>query len=215
MVVLRSGKHVRLSQKYLTKSKQKKLFKKYSIKECSIKLHRINVSQQNKKLNKYNLRSAKNLTSVIAIPVREKKVAISFESNTIWNSLVGHEYLLAPSVIVLAKMNNYRPWPARINTIYKVGNQMKCFVLFYGTFQIGSVLKEQCVSVENCGIYLAQAVAEIKLKFKWKLNYDEISKCESNRAEKIAKLTQVQKFLLAVRDVERLNNVPLELSLTV
>lgn len=129
MAILRSGKHTRIVQKTITKSKTKKLFKKYAIKDCFINLERIN-SDQNvkpKKRIRYNLRSNKNVdeTPLAIVPVKEKKLVIVCESNRIWNELICREYLLAPGVIVLAKMNKFRPWPARINTIYRVGDVLK------------------------------------------------------------------------------------------
>lgn len=218
MAILRSGKHTRIVQKTITKSKTKKLFKKFAIKDCFINLERIK-SDQNvipKKRIRYNLRSNKNVEEppLAIVPVREKKLVIVCESNRIWNELISREYLLAPGVIVIAKMNKFRPWPARINTIYRVGDVLKCFVLFYGTFQIGSVSKGECVSIEECGLYLSTVVKEIKDKFKWKLDYEKIAN-ENHRAQELCNLTQVQQFLLAIRDIERLKKVPLEHSLTV
>lgn len=168
---------------------------------------------------KRNLRPRKpnSSTSLVPLqPVIEKRVANVCISNRIWSDLISREYNLAPGVLVLAKMNGFRPWPARVNTVYKVGNDIKCFVLFYGTFQIGSVAKSQCVCIHDCALYLSHAVIEIKNKYKWKLNYDEIAKIdENNRAKTIVKLIQVQTFLLAIRDIEVLRKIPIEASITV
>lgn len=128
-----------------------------------------------------------------------KKLAIVPKANRIWEKLTAQQYLLGPGVTVLAKMNSFGPWPARVNTIYKVGDVLKCYVLFYGTFQIGSVLKNQCVNIRDCDSYLLHAVDQIKQTYKWELNYDKIAESVDNeRSKQITKLTQVQKFLLAI-----------------
>lgn len=82
-----------------------------------------------------------------------------------------------------------------------------CF--FCGTFQIGSVLKSQCVKISDCKEYLLHAVKEIKQKYKWELDYEYMSKADDvERAVGLAKLTQVQKFFLAIRDIEKEKKVP-------
>lgn len=106
-------------------------------------------------------------------------------------------------------MNTYRPWPARINTMYKVGDSYKCYVLFFGTSQIGSVLMSQCVSFSNCSSYLSLELKQLKGKYKWNLDYDYIAaSSDDDRDRKVNKLTQVQKFFLALREVERIYNIP-------
>lgn len=227
MAVLRSGKKTNFTRKSILN--KKKILEDFGIKECFIKLDRVSsldrvsVPVMRKNINvsesKPNLRPRKKKSTVLSIPVKpvsEKRIVNVCQSNKIWNDLISREYTLAPGVIVLAKMTSFRPWPARINTVYRVGNTLKCFVLFYGTLQIGSVSENQCVGIEHCATYLSHAVKDIKNKNKWKLNYDDLSKSDdSNRASKIVKLTQVQKFLLAIRDIEVLRKVPIELSLTV
>lgn len=225
MAVLRSGKKTNDShstKKTISKSKAKQMILKYGIKECVVKINRMNVKQiENLRTQRYHLRiRTRNKNDVakpkplVMVPVT-KQLAIASETCRIWKELTAQQYFLAPSVVVLAKMNSFRPWPARINTIYKVGDIYKCFVLFFGTFQIGSVSKSQCVSIKDCDLYLSNAVREIKEKFKWKLNYDKIAESGDNeRSKQIVKLTQAQKFLLAIRDIEKLHNIPYELSLT-
>lgn len=144
MAVLRNGKNTRIAnQKNERRSKTKDLFKKYKLKECVVQLSRLNTHQINSG-RRYNLRSQSNSQSKPSdnkiITIKSKKqVAVVSNVNIIWNGLISRQYVMCPGVIVLAKMSNYKPWPARINTIYKVGDVLKCFVLFYGTFQ-----KEVC-----------------------------------------------------------------------
>lgn len=111
-------------------------------------------------------------------------------------------------------MSKYRPWPARINTIYKVGDIVKCFVSFFGTLQIGSVLKKDCVSFSQCDLYLSSTIGEIKKKYKWVKDYDRIAESSDlQRAQELAKLTQIQKFILALREIEKLHKIPLDRSM--
>lgn len=213
MAVLRSGKITRSNKRTITKSKAKKMFLQFGIKDCVVKIDRLtgDQTQKMKKCQRYALRSRKNIDStppLTLIPVIEKKISILSKTSIIWNELTNREYVLLPGAIVLAKMNKFRPWPARINTIYRVGGTLKCFVLFYGTFQIGSVLTKECDS------YLLHAVNEIKAKYKWKINYDEIAESsEDERIQKVVKLTQIQRFFLALRDIEKLHGIPYERSM--
>lgn len=221
MAVLRSGKITRSNIN--AKKNRSRLTHKYNLKEFHIKVKRL--SEHEIKLltrpKKNNLRHRQTLN----IPI-ESKNSISIEkslqplstkglkkvatSKIIWQQLTSHHYEFVPTELVLAKMNNFRPWPAKINSVYKVGNVFKCCVLFYGTFQIGSVLKSECVKISDCHLYLHHAVREIKERFKWDLDYEQISKTEeSDRFVAIFKLTQAQKFLLSVRDIEHIQKVPL------
>lgn len=218
MAVLRSGKITSIRNR-----KSKDLLKKLNIKECRVKLDRINAHQiVSYRASGYNLRSRSKLCSldkVIKSPVSvnngKKQIAHKNHENVIWNEMISREYVLGPGVIVMAKMNKYRPWPARINTIYKVGDVVKCFVSFYGTLQIGSVLKKHCVCFSQCDLYLSSAVSEIKRRFKWEKNYDKIAESsDSQRAHELVKLTQIQQFLLGIREVEKLHNIPYEHSIT-
>lgn len=87
--------------------------------------------------------------------------------------------------------------------------------MFYGTFQIGSVCKNQCVSIDDCQQYLFYAVQEIKNKYKWQIDYEKLAETNDlERAKALLKLTQTQKFMLALRDIERLHEVPYDLSVT-
>lgn len=221
MAVLRSGKITKHVNKSIKKSKLKKIFLEFGIKDCVVKIDRMNnsKSQKMKICQRYALRSHKNIdsTSLPLVTMNEKKISIASKSNIIWKELTTREYVLFPGAIVLAKMNKFRPWPARVNTIYRVGNALKCFVLFYGTLQIGSVLTKECVSISDCDSYLLHVVNELKAKYKWKIDYDEISESnENDRIQKVVKLTQTQKKFLALRDiqvlVEKLHKVPYEKS---
>lgn len=59
-----------------------------------------------------------------------------------------------------------------------------------------------------------EAIKEIKLKFKWSLDYENLSDTQDIlRTVALIKLTQVQRFLLAVRDMERMQGIPYELSM--
>lgn len=195
------------------------LFKKFGIKECKVKLYRV---ETHRKESRYNLRSRTNsnpLESVVKIAMspkllKTKQIARISHENIIWNELISRDYVLGPGVFVMAKMSKYRPWPARINTIYKVGDIVKCFVLFFGTLQIGSVLKKDCVSFSQCDLYLSSTIGEIKKKYKWVKDYDRIAESSDlQRAQEIAKLTQIQKFLLALREIEKLHKIPLDRSM--
>lgn len=217
MAVLRSGKITKHVNKSINKSKLKKIFLEFGIKDCVVKIDRMNnsKSQKMKICQRYALRSHKNIdsTSLPLVTMNEKKISIASKSNIIWKELTTREYVLFPGAIVLAKMNKFRPWPARVNTIYRVGNALKCFVLFYGTLQIGSVLTKECVSISDCDSYLLHVVNELKAKYKWKIDYDEISESnENDRIQKVVKLTQIQKFFLALREIEKLHKVPYEKS---
>lgn len=210
MAILRSGK---ITNPTASRKKVRKPKKNLKLKPCFVRIERLNVDQINLlsggNRNKYSLRTRIVRQATIIVP-KQKKIS---ESNQIWKNLIEREYVLGPGCMVLAKMNNYRPWPARINSIYKVGDVTKCYVYFYGTFQIGSVLKMQCVPISECHLFFIHAIGEIKTKYKWKLNYEEMAKTnDMERSVALTKITQVQKFLLAIRDVEIIHEVPFESS---
>lgn len=166
-------------------------------------------------MRKRKVQTSVDLSSVTK-PLRENRIEHKINiSSAMWKELIVSDYFMGPGVTVLAKMNSFRPWPALFNSTYKVDNQAKCYVMFYGTFQIGSVSKSQCVPINNCSSYLFHVVAEVKKRFKWKLNYEEIASTKDiERSIKIANLTQVQKLLVALRDIERLHSIPYERSIT-
>lgn len=226
MVVLRNGK--KCGDGANKKSVQKRKNVKFAVHVCrdiTIKLNRLSKSEielhtKPKAVNKYNLRlrtekpHTEHKTSVRG-STSNKIVAVS-TANVIWNELVScnEKKAIYPSEIVLARMNTFRPWPARVNSIYKLGNVTKCYVLFFGTMQIGSVLKSQCVKLSECDQFLFHTVREIKAKFRWNLDYESLSKTDDiERAVSIQKLTQVQKLFLALRDIERLRCVPYSISM--
>lgn len=179
MAVLRSGK-VTKSRAKIKKSRNG-IIQKSNLKECSIKVQKLSQHEINSFLQpkKYNLRDRAEKITVQSTsqPVEKglqsvhttslKKVATS---QVIWHQLTNRQYEFHPTEIVLAKMNKYRPWPAKINSVYKVKNVIKCCVLFFGTFQLGSVLKSDCVKIGDCDFYLLHAVREIKEKYNWNLN---------------------------------------------
>lgn len=225
MVVTRSGKKTTFLKK-IKKSNEK--FKKFKLRELTIQLKRLRPDELQSHLNmqtkKYNLRvrnaQAKQVqmpqwNRSVEQPVKSKQIVNVSISNAIWNSLTDQTHKFFPSDIVLAKMANFRPWPARINSIYTVGSVTKCYVLFYGTFQIGSVLKSQCVKISVCDQYLFHTVKEIKAKYKWDcVDYESLSKSDDvQRANALVKLTQIQKLFLAIRDIEREKKVPYDLSI--
>lgn len=224
MAVLRSGKNT-VFKKNEPKVKRNKstLKQSYKLREFSIKLKRISDTELQKymqpKATRYHLRhrtADKNSSSksIIQSNPNNKTVAVVSTSNVIWRDLINGSHVFRPTDIVLAKMGNFRPWPARINSVYKVGNVVKCYVLFYGTLQIGSVLQNHCVRVSECDLYIFHAVDEIKKKYNWRLDFELLSKTDgTERAIALLKLTQVQKFLLALRDIENLRQVPYELSI--
>lgn len=220
MVVTRSGKKTTLETvKILNKKNEKQKFK---LRELTIRLKKLSPDELKSLMfpaKRYNLRvnSSKNeQRKTVVEPSKSKRIAVISRSNFVWNlitSRTNESYQLYPSEIVLAKMNNFRPWPARVNSVYKVGSVTKC-VFFYGTFQIGSVLKSQCVKISDSEEYLSHAVHEIKQKYKWEMNYDFLADTnDDQRVIAIAKLTQVQKFFLAIRDIEREKKVPYDLSM--
>lgn len=114
MVVLRSGKITKATV-LVKRKKTNKLFAIYGIRECSVKLNRLNVGQK-KSIDKKKTAAIPSKT-IKTIGTNNKKT-IEKLINLIWNELTTHSYVIGPSVIVLAKMPNYRPWPARINTMY-------------------------------------------------------------------------------------------------
>lgn len=218
MAVLRNGKSTNQNNRKVVK---KSNFNKKLTRELCIKLKRLSPIEIEKltktPAQRYNLRMRVIQTTQAKINKdcvsSEKKLASLSRANEIWSDLVNRQYELYPSEIILAKMNNFRPWPARVNSIYKVSGVLKCYVSFFGTNQIGSVLKNQCVSANDCHLYLFHAVKEIKTKYRWDLDYERLSQTnELERSIALAKLTQVQTFLLAVRDMERVRGIPFDLS---
>lgn len=193
----------------------------HKLKSCFVKIKKLSSNEISALLKNACDSISKNqnssvLSSKETIINSKKTSALAFTSSVIWNSLTTKHFNLTPGVIVFAKLKSYRPWPARINSIYKVGNEIKCYVSFYGTSEIGSVLKNHCVDFNDCVDYLFHTVRELKAKYKWKADYEKISKIDDyiERAKAISGLTQVQKFFVAIRDVERLKKVPYNLSLT-
>lgn len=221
MAKLRSGKNTHSDK--IDKKKPKQSFK---LKDLSIRIKKLSKSEIESLLNppkNYSLRSGqvKNKKSIVKKKIEQSvtktKQIATITSSVIWKNLTNSSdtlHPLHPTDIVLAKMGTFRPWPARVNSTYRVGNVIKCYVLFYGTMQIGSVLRSDCVKVCDCNVYLSTAVNEIKSKFKWFLDYEYLSATQDiQRSIAIIKLTQVQKFLLAVRDMERFYGVPNNLSM--
>lgn len=156
MVTLRGGKVTKGVKKNFAKSKAKQMYLQYGIKECVVKINRLNVKHlENLRISKrYNLRTRKNTANSppkVVNPVVKQRAIVS-DTSPIWKELTAQQNVFSPGDTVLAKMNTFRPWPARVNTVYKVGEVLKCFVLYYGTFQIGSVLKSQCVRINDCDL---------------------------------------------------------------
>lgn len=165
--------------------------------------------------SRYNLRATKNVVSVASVAIRKKsendKPMQLAVKNSMWDDLClkvkGDN--LQSGFTILAKMRSYRPWPARINSMYTVNGELKCFVLFYGTHQIGSVSIADCVQFSHCGEYLFQELENIKAKYKWKKNYDALAQTvDLERTKVIAGLTLIQQFLLGIRDVEKGMKLP-------
>lgn len=222
MAVLRSGKKTKCADVLKKTTRKKSIKHNFKLKDLTVKIKRLSPSEIESLLGtptkKYNLRAKKSHViqrNVNKVVVNSKQMVRVSTSNTIWCTLTTRiNEPLYPTEIVLAKMNKYRPWPARINSIYKVGNVVKCYVLFFGTMQIGSVLKSECIKISECDQYLFHAIEEIKAKYNWNLNYEVLSKSKDvERAIVLVKLTQVQKFLLAVRDMECLKKIPYNLSM--
>lgn len=164
------------------------------------------------KFSRYELRN-RNILPKCEKPVKPKnenrKVAIVSQSNKIWSDLTKVDYNLMPGVHVLAKMSCFQPWPARINSVYIVNNEIKCYVFFYGTDQIGSVLKKNCVPFIECTQYIFNVLKDIKIKNKWQLDYQQLSQLnDHDKTKAIAKLTRIQQFLLSLRELEALYDVP-------
>lgn len=221
MAKLRSGKNTHSDK--IDRKKPKQCFK---LKDLSIRLKKLSESEIESLLNPPKKYSLRNRRVEIKKPIVKRKIEESttktkqiatITSSVIWKNLTSSSNTLLPlhpTDIVLAKMGTFRPWPARVNSTYRVGNVVKCYVLFYGTMQIGSVLRSECVKVCDCNLYLSTAINEIKSKFKWSLDYDYLSATQDiQRSIAIIKLTQVQKFFLAVRDMERLCGVPNDVSM--
>lgn len=77
------------------------------------------------------------------------------------------------------------------------------------------MLKKDCVPIGDCNLYLSRVVKDIQSKNNWRKDYDKISEStDIERAYELLKFIQIQKFLLAVRDVEKLKNIPYEQSMT-
>lgn len=222
MIVLRCGKKLcyqSIDTKRKRTKKLRKEIKKYNIRDVSVNLKRLSPEEINILIRPKILCSTNKISNApitvnrcvekkITLPV--KKIALA---NIIWKQLTSNIYDFMPTEIVLAKMNTFRPWPARINSIYQVGDITKCYVMFFGTYQIGSVSKRECVKISDCSTYICHAVKEIKQKFKWMLDYEQLTSTnEEDRILALAKLTQAQKFLLSIRDMERIQNIPYDLS---
>lgn len=231
MAVLRSGKITRVNTQ--TRNRNRNAHK-YRLKEFNIEVKRLSENEIRllSRPKKYNLRfrvekiatntrdnplqlsntGEKNVENQMQrVPTHLKTIATS---KIIWNELSNRHYEFHPTELVLARMNTFRPWPAKINSVYKVGNVFKCCVLFFGTYQLGSVLKSECVKFNDSHLYLLHSVREIKQKFKWNLDYEQLSKTgEKDRICALSKLTQVLKFFLSIRDIEQTQNIPYEHSI--
>lgn len=187
------------------------------VKSCFIQLKRLNQIELDEIMKpRYNLRTRnkKNLDMIKPVKKNNTKLVRMSNSNKIWLDLSAKHYKHHIGSIVLAKMNCYRPWPAKINSIYSVNRVVKVFVFFYGTEQIGSVSEVDCIPFSEAKEYLFHALNEIKEKYKWKIDYDKIL-CSSDlqRATSISKLTLVQKFLLSLREVEKIHHIPISSSM--
>lgn len=189
------------------------------VKKFKIIIHRLTNEEianlSTLKFSRYELRNRNVLPKCDLKTVKPKnenrKVTIISQSNKIWSDLTKLEYNLMPGVHVLAKMSCFQPWPARINSVYIVNNEIKCYVLFYGTDQIGSVLKKNCVPFNECGQYTLSVLKDIKRKNKWQLDYQQITQLnDHDKPKAIAKLTRVQQFLLSLRELEILCHIPYE-----
>lgn len=139
MAVLRNGKISKITeQKKRSVNKRNKM--KFEQKSLTIKLKRLSPNDINlllnpPKLSKYNLRSHNQASKLIVensvISVNEKQLATISKSNLIWNQIINRSNEdFHPTQLILAKMSHFRPWPARINSVFKVGNVEKCNVFF-------------------------------------------------------------------------------------
>lgn len=177
MAILRSGKITKIVKN--PKRKPKKNVKIYNLKSARIVLKKLSVDEINSLCNpRYNFRSRAVKSPVIeqrAVVAKTKRnenhQTIQLVSSNMWKDLLNkNNSILRSGVYVMAKMESYRPWPARINSIYSVNKELKCFVMFFGTFQIGSVSMKNCVCFSDCGEYLLNEINQLKAKYKWGKN---------------------------------------------
>lgn len=95
MAVLRNGK---IAKVHIRKRKMNNLFKKFGIKECKVKLYRV---ETHRKESRYNLRSRTNsnpLESVVKIAMspkllKTKQIARISHENIIWNEVISRDYV--------------------------------------------------------------------------------------------------------------------------
>lgn len=153
--------------------KNKRIEKNHKIRECVVRLDRLNSHQianliepQTKDLitvetlnKKYALRNRVKLTN--ERPIKEKKpllqiVAMSqaalytAKAIRIWDQIrkqaVKDKVQLNANQIVCARMSGHRPWPARVVSFEKNGISLK----FYGTNETGIVKKGEVLPYDIC-----------------------------------------------------------------
>lgn len=146
--------------------KNNRIEKSHKIKECVVRLDRLNLNQianlietQTKDLitvetprKRYTLRNRVKVTN--ELPTKEKKpllqiVAMSqaalytAKAIRIWDVIrkqsIKDKVQLNVNQIVCARMSGHRPWPARVVSLEKNGIALK----FYGTNETGTVKKSE------------------------------------------------------------------------
>lgn len=126
MAKLRNGKNTNCEK--IKKPKQEQIFK---LKEFSIKLKKMTTSEIISLMNPPKKRLIRNRqkanigTEIIeekSPPLTGTNTVSNVTASVIWKNITNRSEILYPTEIVLAKMTSFRPWPARINSVYRVGN---------------------------------------------------------------------------------------------
>lgn len=133
---------------------------------------------------------------------------ISQSSQKIWSQLIAGGSKVHINDIVCARMLGFKPWPARVVNIYPKSKGIEAaWVEFFGTFQIGEVLRSNCIPFDSCRDLL---LSYCKGKQK---GFVPLNTLDENREIFISKLTKKQQFIQAIRDAEIYVKFPIEFSI--
>lgn len=161
-------------------------------------------SQRNKNITR-DIVESPQIAPISKTPVQKqlKPITPLQTANILWQKMIGTQPSIKIGMIVLAKMTNFWPWPARI-----VGfSKKKAHVKFFGDLKEGVVDKKLCVPFFDCDAIVYHHVQSISIKqreeYKSKL-FDSVD--PSLRVHTIIPLKHL--YLQAIRDVEIVLDIP-------
>lgn len=210
----------RVLRSHTTRQLNNKKFRAQAITEVRVVLRRIPIekiakfTQSTEQDFQCNLRTRderkKSEPSQSLERVKSKTMSeyVPRNSEKIWRQLIANEIEVNINDIVCARMMGFKPWPARVVNVYKKSKGLQAaWVEFFGTFQVGEVLRSNCVPFLLCNSLLMSYCSGEQKRFTLLNNLDD------DREDFMKNLTKKQQFIQAIRDAEVFVKLPVELSI--